>query len=427
MTPFLRREIIAGLTTFFTMAYIMVVNPLILSEARVPFTQAFTATIIATVVGTLIMAIFANYPIAVAPAMGLNAFFTYSVVLAHPGLSYRTAFSAVFISGILFVLISLTPLRSMLLDAIPGNLRYSISVGIGLFIAFIGLRMTGIVQANPSNLVALGNMHAPGTILALVGLLITLILMALHISGALFLGMVITGAMAYFTGLLSFTKGVASAPLLPEGVLVYNPVSAIADVINYGLYGVVFSFLLVTLFDTTGTVIAVGEQAGLMRNNKLPRIEQTLFADSLGTLVGSMFGTSPTSAYIESAAGVAAGGRTGVTAFVVAILFLIFAFFSPLVSSVSGVAAITGPSLIIVGSLMVGHVRHIDWSSFDEAFPAFIVILMMPLTSSIATGLAFGFISYPLLKVIVGKWRLVHPLVYIFGVLFFLELFFLPH
>ncbi|MFY0544696.1 NCS2 family permease [Brevibacillus sp. H7] len=424
---FIKKEMLAGLTTFFTMAYIMVVNPLILADAGVPFEQGFTATIIATIVGTLMMGLWANYPIAIAPAMGLNAYFAYSVVKVGGGLTYTTAFSAVFVAGLLFVLLSLTPLRSRLIEVIPDNLKHAITAGIGLFIAFIGLRLTGLVTDHPTNLVTLGDLHSPVVVLALIGLAATLIFWSLNINGALFLGMVVTGVIAYAAGQLSFEKGFVSTPSLPEGLLVANPVGAFSDVVQYGLYAVVFSFLLVTLFDTTGTVLGVSKQAGLLVDNKLPRAERALFADSLATLVGSMFGTSPTSAYIESASGVAAGGRTGLTAVVVAVMFGISAFFSPLVSAISGISAITAPALIVVGSLMLGSVRHIDWDEMDESFPAFLVIVSMPLTSSIATGIALGFISYPLMKVLKGKWREVHWLVYVFALLFAYQLAFLPH
>jgi AGZA family xanthine/uracil permease-like MFS transporter len=420
-----KTECIAGITTFLTMAYIMVVNPLVLSAAKVPFAQAFTATIIATVIGTLIMALFANYPIAIAPGMGLNAYFTYSVVQAQK-LTYQVAFSAVFIAAILFVLLSLTPLRTKLIGAIPINLRHAIAAGIGLFIAFIGLRLTGLVQSQSDNLVALGNLLTPTALLTLTGLVITTILMARRVYGALFIGMVITGILALLAGQLTL-KGVVSLPTLPVGLVVYNPVTAIGDIIHYGLYAAIFSFLLVTLFDTTGTVLGVAEQAGLMEDDKLPRAEQALLADSLATLIGSIFGTSPTSAYIESTAGVAVGGRTGLTALVVAILFTISAFFYPIISAIASEAAITGPALIIVGALMASNVRYINWDQFDEAFPAFLVILSMPLTSSIATGIALGFIFFPILKLVTGQGGKVHPLVYIFGVLFLFNLIVLPH
>jgi adenine/guanine/hypoxanthine permease len=422
-----KTELLAGITTFFTMVYIVVVNPVILADAGVPFEQVFTATIISAVVGTLWMALFANYPIAIAPGMGLNAYFAYSVVGGHQDINYETAFAAVFIAGIIFVILSLTPFREKLIDAIPENLKHGISAGIGLFIAFIGLRLTHIITAHPTNLVGLGDLKSPSALLAIVGLAITLILMVLRINGALFFGMIITGLIAFFTNQLSFDQGFVSLPSLPEGLIVGNPLTALGDVIQHSLYAVVFSFILVTIFDTTGTMIGVANQAGLMKNGKFPRARQALLSDSVATSIGAMFGTSPTTAFIESTSGVAAGGRTGLTSLTVAALFIASAFFGPLVSAVSGISAITAPALIIVGSMMMGSIAKIKWDELDEAFPAFLVILSMPLTSSIATGIALGFISYPLLKIAKGKWREVHPLLYVFAVLFFYQLAFLPH
>jgi adenine/guanine/hypoxanthine permease len=238
---------------------------------------------------------------------------------------------------------------------------------------------------------------------------------------------VITGIIAFFTGQLNFDQGFMSLPSLPEGMIVLNPWTALMDVVQNSLYAVVFSFILVTIFDTTGTMIGVAHQAGLMKGDSMPRAREALLSDSVATAVGAMFGTSPTTAYIESSSGVAAGGRTGLTSLTVAVLFIVAAFFGPLVGAVSGLAAITAPALIIVGSLMMGSISKINWNELDEAFPAFLIILSMPLTSSIATGIALGFISYPLLKVVKGRWRDVHPLLYIFAVLFFYQLAFLPH
>lgn len=423
-----KTELLAGMTTFLTMVYIVIVNPIILSDAGVPFDQVFLATIISAVVGTLWMGLFANYPIAIAPGMGLNAFFTYTVVISSNGeINYITAFSAVFIAGLLFILLSLTPLRKILIEIIPENLKSGITAGIGLFIAFIGLRLSGLVEAHPENLVKLGDITSAPVLLTLFGLLVTLILMVMNVYGALFYGMIATGIIAFFTGQLTFKGSPIQLPSLPEGIIVWNPGLAILDVYHYGMFGIVISFLLVTLFDTTGTMIGVAKQAGLMKGNKMPRARQALLADSVATTVGSMFGTSPTSAYIESSSGVAVGGRTGLTSVTVAVLFIIAAFFGPLVSSLSSVAAITAPALIIVGSLMISAVKNIDWDTFDEAFPAFIIILTMPLTSSIATGIELGFILYPLLKIFKGQARKVHPLLYIFAALFLYQLLFLPH
>ncbi|MGG0449292.1 NCS2 family permease [Priestia megaterium] len=422
-----KTEILAGITTFLTMIYIVIVNPVILSSAGVPFDQVFTATIISAVVATLWMALAANYPIAIAPGMGMNAYFAALVVGSNGSIDYATAFSAVFVAGIIFIILSLTSFREKLIEAIPSNLKHAISAGIGLFIAFIGLRSAGIIVANKSNLIGLGDLQSEKVVLTLIGLAITIILYTLNVNGALFFGMIITGLIAFFRGQLSFDKGLFASPHLPDGLMISNPFAAFGDVIHHDLYTVVFSFLLVTIFDTTGTMVGVAQQAGLMKGNKMPRVRQALLADSFGTTIGALFGTSPTTAYVESSSGVAAGGRTGLTGVTVAILFIVAAFSSPVVSSVSGVAAITSPALIIVGSLMMGAVAKINWNDFDEAFPAFLVVLAMPLTSSIATGIALGFISYPLMKLVKGKGKQVHPLVYVFAVLFLYQLIFLPH
>ena len=422
-----KTEMLAGLTTFLTMAYIIVVNPIILAAAGVHIYQVFMATIIAAVIGTGWLALCANYPIAVAPGMGLNAYFTYTVVQASNGqIDYITAFSAVFVAGIIFIILSLTPFREKLITAIPENLKLAITAGIGLFIAFIGLRMAKVVEGDPDNLVKLGDITSPSVLLTLFGLAVTMILMARNVKGALFVGMVVTSIAGVLTNQLHINKVVA-LPHLPEGILVWNPIEAVSNVISYGLYGVVFSFILVTLFDTTGTMIGVAKQAGIMKDNKLPRARKALLADSVATTAGAMFGTSPTTAFLESGAGVAAGGRTGLTSLTVAGLFIVASFFGPLVASISNVAAITSPALIIVGSLMIGSVKHIEWDKFEYSFPAFLIILAMPLTSSISTGIAIGFISYPLLMVVKGKGREVHHLMYIFAVLFIIQLAFLPH
>ncbi len=422
-----KTEILAGMTTFLTMAYIVIVNPVILGAAGVPFDQVFMATIIAAAIGTLWMALFANYPIAIAPGMGLNAYFTSMVLASDGAIDYITAFSAVFVAGIIFVLLSLTSMRKVLIQAIPENLKHAITAGIGLFIAFIGMRLSGIVVGNDANLVGLGDLTSPPVLLALAGLMITLIFMSLNIHGGIFFGMIATGIIAFFTGQLKFEDKLMQLPSLPEGILVWNPIEAFQLVIEFGLYGVVFSFLLVTLFDTTGTMIGVAKQAGLMKDNHMPRMRQALLADSIAATGGAMVGTSPTSAYVESSAGVAAGGRTGLTTLTVGILFIIAALFGPLVAALSNVAAITAPALIVVGSLMIGAVKHIEWEQIDEAFPAFLIVLAMPLTSSIATGIALGFISYPLMKIFKGKWKSVHPILYIFAILFAIQILIAPH
>ncbi|MED3985491.1 NCS2 family permease [Peribacillus simplex] len=413
-----RTEVMAGVTTFLTMVYILIVNPALLSSIGIPFEQVFMATVISAVIGTLIMGLVAKYPIAIAPGMGLNAYFA-SVVGAQ-GLSYQTVFGTVFIAGLLFLLISVTSLRKMIMDAIPNSLKYGITSGIGLFIAFIGLKNAGIVVPNESTMVTLGDLHQPGTVLALAGLFITLIFMARNIKGAIFIGMIITAIIGYFIGLLNF-DGVLSVPPTP----VFFDID-IAGVFTNSLYSIVFAFLLVTIFDTTGTLIGVTEQAGLTKDGKIPRAKKAFLGDAIATTVGSMFGTSPSTAYVESSTGVAAGGRTGLTATVVAILFAASIFFSPLISAISSVQAITAPVLIIVGCFMMEGLAKVNWKIFDEAFPAFAIILTMPLTSSISTGIAIGFITYPLMKVFSGKGKSVHPLIYIFGLIFLVQLIFFP-
>lgn len=414
----IQTEITAGLTTFLTMAYIIIVNPAILSGAGVPFEQVFMATVISAVIGTLMMGLFANYPIAIAPGMGLNAYF--ATVVATQGLSYQTVFGAILVAGILFLILSLTTFRETLITKIPDSLKYGITAGIGLFIAFVGLKNAGLIVPNEANITGLGDLTDPMVMLTVIGLLLTLILYVLNIKGALFWGMVATGIIAYFTGQIQF-DGVVSTPPAP----VFFDLD-IAGVFTHGLYTVVIAFLLVTLFDTTGTIIGVAEQGGFMKNGKLPRSKQAFLADATATTAGAMFGTSPSTAYIESVSGVAAGGRTGLTTVVVSILFALSIFFTPIISVVAGVPAITSPILIIVGSFMMQGLAKVDWKSFDEAFPAFITMLAMPFTASIATGIAVGFITYPLLKVVRGKGKEVHWLIYLFAVIFLIQMVFFP-
>lgn len=413
-----RTEFTAGLTTFLTMAYIVVVNPAILHSAGVPFEQVFMATVITAIVGSLMMGLLANYPIAIAPGMGLNAYF--ASVVATQGLSYQTVFGTVFIAGILFLLLSFTTLRETLINKIPDSLKFGITAGIGLFIAFVGLKNSGLVVPNEANIIGLGDLTDPMVMLTIAGLFLTLVFYMLNIRGALFLGMVITGILAYFTGQIQF-EGVISTPPTP----VFFDLD-IAGVFSHGLYTIIIAFLLVTLFDTTGTIIGVAEQGGFMKNGKLPRSKQALLADATATTVGSVFGTSPATAYIESTSGVAAGGRTGLTSLFVSLLFAISIFFTPIISVVAGVPAITSPVLIIVGSFMMQGLAKIDWKSFDEAFPTFITMIAMPFTSSIATGIAVGFITYPLMKLARGKGKEVHWLIYLFAILFLLQLIFFP-
>ncbi|PGZ98081.1 guanine permease [Bacillus pseudomycoides] len=418
-----KQEVLAGITTFFTFAYILVINPKILSDAGVPFDQAFTATIIATIVGTLCMAFLANYPIVIAPAMGMNAYFAYSVVQNAEGITYVVAFSAVFLTGIIFLLLSFTSFRQKLIEAIPDSLKHAIAAGIGLFIAFIGLRLSGIIVDHPTNLVTIGNFHSPSVVLTLIGLVLAAVLMVLNVNGALFISMIVTGVIAFFTGQLKFSDKLVAVPHLPEGMITFNLIHAVTDVIHYGLYGIVFSFLLVLLFDTTGALLGLIKQTGLKTDNAEGRFGKAFIADAIGGTVGAMFGTSPTAATIESSAGIAAGGKTGLTGIVVVGLTIITAFFSPVIASLSSVAAITAPSLIIVGSLMAQNIREVNWNDFEDVLPAFLIFVGIPLTSSIANGIALGFLIYPILKIVKGKGKEVHPFLYFFAILFGCHLF----
>lgn len=412
----IRKEILAGFTTFFTMAYIIFVNPAILSASGVPFDQVFIATIVSAALGTLILALGANYPIAIAPGMGLNAYFT--TVVATQGVNYNIVFTAVFITGILFFIISFTKLRQLIIEAIPSTLRYSITAGIGLFIAFLGLKMAGLVVDHPDTLIAFGDIKQSSTLLSVAGLIVTMILVVRKIPGALFIGMFITTIFSVLTGTLKF-NGVLDMP--PQIQFVQLD---FAGVFNNGLSMVIIAFLLVTLFDTTGTMVGVAEQAGILKDGKLPRAKIAFIADSSATTLGALLGSSPSTAYVESSSGVAAGGRTGLTALVVSIMFILSLFFSPIVAVISNVPAITAPTLVIVGSFMLGGLAKIKWDQLSEAIPAFLVIVMMPFTSSISTGISIGFIVYSLLKLVSGEGKRVHPIIYIFAVIFILQMIF---
>ncbi|WP_223700504.1 NCS2 family permease [Sutcliffiella deserti] len=415
-----KTEVLAGVTTFLTMVYIVIVNPAILSAAGIPFDQVFMATIIAAVIGTLIMGVFAKYPIAVAPGMGLNAYFT--SIVATQGLTYQAVLGTVFLAGLIIILLSLTSLRRRLIEAIPAPLKFGITAGIGLFIAFLGLKMAGIVQPNTDTLVTMGDLTQPVTALAIGGLVITLVLMARKVTGALFFGMVITAVGGIFFELLHF-ESIFSAPPVPTLI---DLGESVRGVVGNSLYTVVFAFILVTIFDSTGTLVGVSEQGGFMKQGKLARTKSATLSDAFATTIGATLGTSPSCAYIESSAGVAAGGRTGLTSVVVAFLFLVSMFFSPAIGAIASLPAITAPILIIVGCFMMEGLAKINWRNFDDAFPAFIIILTMPLTSSIATGIALGFISYPILKIATGKWKEVHPLIFIFAVIFLVQIIFFP-
>ncbi|GBF12131.1 NCS2 family permease [Tepidibacillus infernus] len=416
-------EFLAGLTTYLTMVYIVIVNPAILSDAGMDFNAVFIATIITSMLATLIMGLFANYPIAIAPGMGLNAYFTYTIVKGN-GVPWQVALGAVLVAGILFVLLSVTNFRNILINAIPKNLKYAITAGIGLFISFIGLQHAEIVVDSPATLVTIGDFSKPMTLLSIIGLTISLILMAYNIKGSLFIGMIITFLLAWISGHVSIPETIFA---MPTGLSKTAFQMDLGGIFEHGLYTVIFTFLLITLFDTTGTMLGVAEQAGLMRDGEFPRARSAFLADAFGATFGALMGTSPTTAYIESTSGVAVGGKTGLTAVFVSILMLVTLFFAPIAQLLASIPAVTAPALIIVGFFMMNGLRKIDWHDLEDAFPAFLVIVTMPLTYSIATGIGIGFIVYPVLKVIRGKAKEVHPILFLFAVLFFIQLVFLSH
>jgi adenine/guanine/hypoxanthine permease len=399
-----RTEVLAGITTFVTLAYILFVNPNILKDAGMPVEATFAATCVASAFATLVMGLYANYPIAVAPGMGLNAFFTYAVVIGMK-LPWQTALGAVFISGVVFFVLTVTKVREWIVDGVPHVLRSAIGVGIGLFIAFIGLRNAGIIVKSDATLVALGSMKDAGVLVSIAGLIATAFLMARRIKGALLLGIGFTTAVAMGFGVSPAPVGIGSFIAVTNPLAALKPTAFQLDIkgaLEVGLIPILFSFTFVDLFDNIGTLIGVSRKAGLLdERGQLPRIGKALFSDSLGTMFGALMGTSTVTSYVESAAGVSEGGRTGLTALVVAFLFVVALVFAPMVGLIPAQA--TAPALIIVGVLMMAEIAHIDFSNFTEAFPAFLTILMMPLTYSIAQGLAFGFMSYTIVKFLAGR------------------------
>ncbi|MDX2029714.1 MAG: NCS2 family permease [Blastocatellia bacterium] len=408
----IRTEVAAGATTFLTMAYIIFVNPTILSEAGVPFTGALFATCIASAIGSILMGLLANYPFALAPGMGLNAYFTYSVVKGL-GYDWRVAMGAVFISGIAFLILTLVRVRAMIVDAIPMTMKTAVAAGIGLFIAFIGLKNAGVIAASPATFVTLGHVVSKPVLLSLGGLLITAALMARGYRSAIIIGILAVTAAAIGLRLSGLPDGLVRMPDVESTFMQLD----VRGALRLGVLDVIFVFLFVDLFDTIGSLMGLGRQAGyLTPDGKMPRVNFALLADAIATIVGAIFGTSTVVTYIESATGVSEGGRTGLTSVVVGGLFLLAAFFSPLAGAIPPIA--TAPALIIVGALMISAVKSIPWDDMTESIPAFITMLAMPLTFSIANGLALGFILYPLLKLLSGRRREVSPLVYVLAALF---------
>ncbi|SDG40752.1 putative MFS transporter, AGZA family, xanthine/uracil permease [Onishia taeanensis] len=414
-----RTEIIAGVTTFLTMAYIIFVNPSILSEAGVDYGAVFVATCVAAAIGCLIMGLWANYPIAMAPGMGLNAFFTYGVVLGM-GYSWETALGAVFLSGLTFFLLSVFRIREWIINSIPMTLRLGIAAGIGLFLAMIALKNAGIVVDNPATLVSLGDLTQPSALYALGGFFVITALSYLRVTGAVMIGILGVTVLSMLLGHNDY-NGVMS---MPPSVAPTFMAMDVAGAFNVAMFSVIFAFLFVDLFDTSGTLIGVAHRGGLLdKDGKLPRLGRAMMADSTASMAGAALGTSTTTSYIESASGIAAGGRTGLTAVVVGGLFLISLFFSPLAGSIPAYA--TAGALLYVASLMAGSLAHADWDDATEAAPVLIAALAMPLTFSIAEGIALGFISYAAIKTLSGRFSDLNPAVIVLAIVFALKFFFL--
>ena len=415
-------EVLAGVTTFLILAYILFVQPALLSSIGLDFGAVFVATCVASAFATLLMAGLANYPIAVAPAMGHNFYFAFTVVVAME-VPWEVALGGVAVAGLLFVATAGFGLREKLITAIPTSLKHAIATGIGLLIAMIGLQWAGVIVASPGTLVTLGDLRAPPVLVALVGLIVMAVLWVRGVRAAILLGILASTLAAWLGGMVQF-QGVAS---LPPSLLPTLGRLDIFGALRPEMVAVIFVFFFLALFDSVGTLVAVGEQAGLMRNGTLPRARGALLADAIGTVAGAGLGTSTVTAYVESATGVAAGGRTGLTAVVIALLFLASLFLSPLVSVIGGgydagggvtLYPVVAPALILVGAMMVRGVRRIDWDDPTEAMPAFLTMMVIPLAVSITDGIAFGFIAYTLLKLATGRRREVHWLVPVFAVLF---------
>lgn len=403
-----KQETIAGFTTFLSMAYILIVNPIILSQAGMDKGSVFTATSLSIIVGSLLIGLLANYPVGIGPSMGLNSFFTFSVCIGM-GIPWQTALTGVFVSGILFVILSLLKIREKIINVIPKDLKHAIGAGIGFFIAFIGLKNAGIVAGSEATFVSLGNLKAPATILAIFCFILTIILMVRNVKGAIFLGMAISSIIGMIVGIIDTPDKMVGA--IPSMAPTFGEVfSHLDQIFTPEMIAVIFTFLFVAFFDTAGALIAIASQAGLMKDNEIPNAGKALLADSSATVVGAVVGTSTTAAMIESNAGIAAGGRTGFTSIIISACFAVALFFSPLLGVVT--AEVTSPALIIVGALMAMEVKQIDWSKLEIAVPAFVTILMMPLTYSVATGIALGFILYPVTMLALGKTKSIHPIMY---------------
>ena len=409
-----RAELLGGLTTFITMAYIVVVNPQILSKAGMPVDGVVFATCIASAAATLVMGLYANYPIALAPGMSLNAYFTYSVCLGMH-VPWQTALGVIFFSGVFFLILTVSRIREQIVNGIPDCLKHSTAAGIGMFIAFVGLRNANIVVANPATFVSLGSFSNREAQLACVGLVIMLILITRKIPGAILIGVFATTLLGILRGMASWPAHILSLPHPSATWLKLD----LRGALHLGLLEIIFIFLFVDLFDNVGTLLGVCEQGGFVKDGKIPRVGRALVSDAVGTIFGALTGTSTVTSYIESAAGVAAGARTGLSNVFVAGLFLLAAFFAPLAAAIPGYA--TAPALIVVGALITESIGRVIWSDFTEAIPAFVTLLATPLTFSIATGLSLGLISYTLVKLAAGRFREVSPVIWILTLLFVLR------
>ena len=411
----LKSETIGGITTFLTMAYALFLIPSVLAEAGMPQGSVFVATGLAAALGTLIMGIFANFPMGLAPGVGLNAFFAYSVCLGM-GIKWEVALSGVLASGIIFLIISATGLREMIIKAIPTNLKFAVSAGIGLFIAFIGLKNAGIVVANSATFVGLGDLTDPTVLLSIFGVIAISIFMVRGSKIAIFLGMTLTAIVGMITGLIDMPTSVVSMPpsMAPTfGAAIKN----IGNIFNPEMILVIFTFLFMDFFDTAGTLVAVGSKVGLLKKDgSIENGSKALLADSVATCIGSIFGTTNTTSYVESLSGASVGAKTGFSSVVVGGLFLVSLFFSPLLTVIT--SAVTAPALIIVGSLMCSSLKEIEWERAEIAIPSFLTILLMPLTYSIGEGIACGFLTYVILMIFKGNAKKVHPVMYVLSLLF---------
>jgi len=416
----LKTEIIAGITTFMTMVYILAVNPSILSDAGMDKDAVFTATALSALVATLVMALVAKLPFALAPGMGLNAFFAYTVVLGM-GYTWQFALTAVFLEGLIFLLLTALNIRELIVNSIPLNLKHAISVGIGFFIAFIGLQSTGLIVDNPATLVSLGSMKNPSVLIGLTGVLVTGLLLAKKVKGALLIGILTSTIIGLFVRVTVVPDDFQFVSLPPSIEPIFFKFD-FTQILSFDMMIVLFTFLFVDMFDTVGTLVGVSSKADMLdKDGKVPRVKRALFADSIGTTVGAILGTSTVTTYVESAAGVSEGGKTGMTALTVAVMFGLALFFAPIFMMIPPEA--TASALIIVGLFMISPIMKIDLNDFTEAIPAFLTIIMMPLTYSIAQGIVFGMLSYVILKVLTGRHKEIKPIMYIIAVLFIIKFF----